>query len=106
MKTQNLEFYPNEIPEKMNWKDAMEYCKSLGEGWRLPKIEELNEIYNDYNSELRKLTFNYPYHWSSTDNYVAGITNPFFALGKNLNFEGRIREIDKEHRYGVWPVRD
>jgi hypothetical protein len=40
MKTQNLEFYPNEIPDKMDWKDAMKYCKSLGEGWRLPKIDK------------------------------------------------------------------
>jgi len=30
---------------KMNWDLAIAECNALGNGWRLPSIEELNEIY-------------------------------------------------------------
>lgn len=39
-----------------NWKAANEWCKSLGEGWRLPEVDELKYI-NELSSGGNKLTF-------------------------------------------------
>jgi hypothetical protein len=40
----NLEIMINAFPKKMNWHDANNACNVLGNGWRLPKIEELRYI--------------------------------------------------------------
>lgn len=49
--------------KKMDWNDAVEYTKALGDGWRLPTKDELNEIYNSENDFVGS------YYWSSTENY-------------------------------------
>ena len=33
----------------LTWREAVEYVKTLGDGWRLPTIKELNQIYNSDN---------------------------------------------------------
>ncbi len=42
---EGLEAYPTNAPKQMTWDEANEYCKSLGEGWRLPTKDELNQMY-------------------------------------------------------------
>ena len=32
--------------KKLNWYEAVDYCKSLGDGWRLPTILELHLIHD------------------------------------------------------------
>jgi len=90
----------------MNWKDGHSYCEFFGNSWRTPSIEQLNLFYIECKKDNAITNFNYAYYWSSTDDNVSGIKNPFFALGKNFNFEGKVMEIDKENRYGVRPVRN
>jgi len=46
LKLGNLEIYPEDAPEKMNWNEANRYCKSLGDGWRLPFAENRRIRYN------------------------------------------------------------
>jgi hypothetical protein len=41
----NLEIAQNDFPELMNWADAKKACADLGNGWRLPTIEELTNMY-------------------------------------------------------------
>ena len=36
----------NDFPSRMTWYDAMKGCQNLGNGWRLPSIEELNAMYS------------------------------------------------------------
>ena len=52
-----------QIPSKnpMTWEEAMEYAKSLGDGWRLPTIEELEEAYNNKIVEFQSYSY-----WSSS----------------------------------------
>ena len=33
--------------ERMTWQEAKEWCKNLGEGWRLPTVIELLQAYYD-----------------------------------------------------------
>tara|TARA_B110000879_G_scaffold100721_1_gene136498 strand:+ start:10 stop:423 length:414 start_codon:yes stop_codon:yes gene_type:complete len=57
---------------KMNWEEAKKACKNLGDGWRLPSLDELNLIYE--NKEMfggfitRKSTRNrtFSFYWTST----------------------------------------
>ena len=52
----NLEIHPKEFGE-MTWNEAIELVKTLGDGWRLPIIEELyiinksnlNYLFNNIN---------------------------------------------------------
>jgi hypothetical protein len=41
----NIEVAQNDFPAPMNWYDAKKACADLGNGWRLPTIEELTNIY-------------------------------------------------------------
>jgi len=52
-----------DFPELMNSKDAKKACESLGDGWRLPTIDELESIYK--NKDLAK-NFQKKVYWSST----------------------------------------
>ena len=43
----NIEVARNDFPNKQTWNDAIAKCKGLGEGWRLPTLDELNKLYNN-----------------------------------------------------------
>ena len=47
--------------EPSTWYDAIEYVELLGDGWRLPTIEELDVIYKSEND------FEKEGYWSSTE---------------------------------------
>lgn len=57
----HFELYPKDAPKKMTWYEAMEYCKTLGENWRLPTISEMFYIY-----ENKFITKNFTY-WSNSE---------------------------------------
>jgi hypothetical protein len=64
-----LEIAQSEFPEKMNWRDAKKACKELGDGWRMPTIDELYELYQN----KRQIGgFGTYYYWSSTPDYTLG----------------------------------
>ena len=58
---------------KMRYKDAIKYCESLGPGWRLPTIREIEFLLSDLSSmsvggfkkENQELNgyFVHPYYW-------------------------------------------
>jgi hypothetical protein len=62
----HFELYPEDAPQEMTWEEAVEYCESLGDGWRLPTIEECFLMYNNK-------VINNNVYWSSTEyvNYFA-----------------------------------
>ena len=57
----HFELHPEKATNKMTWEEAVKYCKELGDGWRLPTIEECFMIHNN------KLITEDCY-WSSTEN--------------------------------------
>ena len=59
----NLEIYPNDFPSAMEWTYAKEACEALGDGWRLPTIEELLFLRNQEDNDL---CWDF-YYWSSTE---------------------------------------
>ena len=64
IKIGNLEISSNDFPSEMNWNNAKEACEALGDGWRLPCINELNILYRNRDKIGGLTGFNY---WSSTE---------------------------------------
>ena len=56
-------FLGPEAPTRLNWQDAMNWCKSLGDEYELPTKEVLNVCCE--NESIRK-EFLPDWHWSST----------------------------------------
>ena len=88
-----LQVAQNDFPNQMNWADAKKACEALGEGWRLPTIEELNFMYN-IKDTLKMSGFSW---WSSTvyDDKV------YYKDFKNNNFL-----TNENYRFGFRVVRD
>lgn len=43
----NIEIHPERCKSKLTFNEAVQYCKGLGEGWRLPTISEMFYLYED-----------------------------------------------------------
>ena len=80
IKIDGLEIAENDFPKPMGWDEATAECSNLGDGWRLPTIEELKTILNFNKTKIPNLNDKYNY-WSSTEH--VGSTAWFF----NFNVE-------------------
>jgi hypothetical protein len=76
-----LEIAEFDFPEKMRFEEAKKACKSLGEGWRLPTIGELNILYHYKDKISGFLGFCY---WSST----LHVSNPQYMEAQIFSSEG------------------
>jgi hypothetical protein len=104
----NIEIYKKDLP-KMTFKEAVGACKALGQGWMLPTIEELSEMYKLHIQD--KGSFSHFLYWSQTEGsenavYVINFGNgegdgtPFFQ------HENGRQNHDKDYfKYFVRPVR-
>jgi hypothetical protein len=81
----NILVAQNDFSELMNWEAANLACRSLGKGWRLPTISELNILYTNRN-KIGGFVSNY--YWSSYEfelipsfayflNFAVGIQNVY-----------------------------
>ena len=87
-----FEVYYKDLEGRFTWAEAKKACKDLGEGWRLPTKNELNEMYKKRDVVGGFSDYNY---WSSTenDNYHAWCQS--FANG----FLGFQFKLIKNHGY-------
>ena len=60
-----LQVADRDFPNQMSWQEAMVSSQSLGNGWRLPTIDELNGIYSILHKN-GKGEFSNEEYWSST----------------------------------------
>jgi hypothetical protein len=97
LKVGSIEVYPKDAPKKMTWNTANKYCKSLGEGWRLPTKQELNLMYTNLHKK-RLGGFANDAHWSSSE---YGFD---FAWLKDF-LDGTKYYTNKNRRYRVRAVR-
>ena len=59
-----FDIYPKDLEGRRTWCEAKEACAKLGDGWRLPTKDELNEIYGRKDTVVGLTNFSY---WSSTE---------------------------------------
>lgn len=77
-----------ETYDQMPWKEAIEFCRSLGDGWRLPTIEELLTLV-DYSRTNPASVLPYmvsSYYWSSTTG--AGDTDGAWYVDFDYGYDG------------------
>jgi hypothetical protein len=89
-----FEIAPALLEKTCNWYDAVKYCKLLGDGWRLPTLDELKMIYNVDND----LTNTY---WSSTEYNKDNVSLLCMRKGYEV-----LTDKDSYNEYRVRPVRD
>jgi hypothetical protein len=79
VKIGNLLVAENDFPKEIGSYEAIKVCKKLGNGWRLPSIDELKLIYK---SALKNNLANFSmkrYYWSGT-HYTLKIPPPLISL--------------------------
>jgi hypothetical protein len=71
---ENLEVWPEDLG-RMAWEEAIDAVKKLGNGWRLPTVEEFETVL--YPNRDKILNMNGIIYWSSTeyDNFSARYFN-------------------------------
>ena len=81
---------------RMNWEEAKKACADLGDGWRLPTMDELKKMY-----ELKDKIggFEKGFYWSSMESSKSSASGLFF---RNDNTPNNLK-INKSH---VRAVRD
>jgi len=92
----DLQWQDNIVGDKMDWEDAINYCKNLNLGgyynWRLPNINELKSIIDKSKSKPAIVSgFNntsFDYYWSSTthNEYTNNAWMVYFTYG-NVDFD-------------------
>ena len=94
---ENLEVYNKDLGV-MTWDEATKKASELGEGWRLPTIDELEKILYPNKSKIQNLQTQ-EFYWSGSE------TSPLYAWV--LYFEiGSTHESGKNGIYYVRAVRD
>jgi hypothetical protein len=90
--------WQEDIPQKrMTWYEAIEYAKSLGDGWRLPTRGELCDAYDSFVDGFKKNNY-----WSSST--LAQSTNHAWNVDFN---NGLVNYDDKsDYYYYVRCVRE
>jgi hypothetical protein len=71
----------NDFSNEMNWDQAMEACNVLGNGWRLPDVEELLVIYEELHTQ-GKGNLKDGCYWSSSQSNMFGALEVSFGDGK------------------------
>ena len=78
-----LEIAEKDFPNQMNWVDAKKACNNLGDGWRLPTIEELDILYQNKDKISGFTNGNY---WSSTEIVDFGYSRNFNNGGQDASY--------------------
>jgi hypothetical protein len=94
-----LEWQEDAPKNPMTWEEAIDYAKSLGDGWRLPTRGELCDAYDSFVDGFKKNNY-----WSSSTYALTTIlawtvyfiNGDVYILGKTNNYYVRcVREIEE-----------
>jgi hypothetical protein len=90
-----IEVAKKDFPKPMNWGAAKKACKNLGNGWRLPSIEELTAI-DEQLYQKGKGKFSESPYWSSSVYHADDICIYMFSYGpnnSNKHYAKRVRAV-------------
>jgi hypothetical protein len=81
--------------EPLSLRNATDFCRNKGDGWRLPTREELGNIYRNRHQivENQGAPFTQRDYWSSTrhNNHESFVVN--FATGRSEHYSSNIRNV-------------
>lgn len=105
-----FEIAPKELEIRGTMDEVNIYCFSLGNGWRVPTKEELDEIYHARNYLMEySCDFEHQYYWSSTE-YAADGRVWCKHFGDIIKYDDLVVSNDAgsyPHHYCYFrPVRD
>jgi len=89
-----------DFPEDMNWDDAMNACQNLGNGWRLPSIEELKVMCEQLHMKGEG-NFKDKSYWSSSESFIEGDPHLAWIIEFRKGKEGRARDLYKFNSSGT-----
>jgi hypothetical protein len=81
----SIEVANEDLPDRMSWKQAIEACQALGNGWRLPNRNELWEIHHQL-YKRNKGSFKSVHYWSITEDMKIGAFTVYFQTGTAVGF--------------------
>jgi len=91
-----FEVYPQDLEGFYIWDEAVKVVEALGEGWRLPTKDELNQMYKN---RVAIGGFGAYVYWSSSEYNADFAWNQYFYTGHQyFNY--------KINSYKARPVRD
>jgi uncharacterized protein (TIGR02145 family) len=96
----NLEIAENDFESEMDFKEALEASSRLGDGWRLPTLDEL-KIIDDNKDKIRGLKYDKNYYWSSNTTNLGEAKVYYYSF----NYHGKIGYRDRYSHPCVRPVR-
>jgi len=94
---ETMQVAKEDLPHLMTWDDAMSACQNLGNGWRLPSVGELQEMYELH--KQGKGNFKNELYWSSSQDNSGVAWNVSFSdgivrnYGVNKDFLARVRAV-------------
>jgi len=91
---EQIQVAENDFSDMMPWDEAMSACEELGNGWRLPSLDELMAMYEQLHKH-GKGNFKDEYYWSSSkDNsgldWSVAFSGGFF---NNVSDSSRMRAV-------------
>jgi hypothetical protein len=90
-----------DFPENMTWHEAQRACVGLGDGWRLPTIEEWQVIYELF--IRNKLgDFKGSHYWCSNE---SGVYSAWLFILPFLDYKAETKELLKDAPMNVRAVR-
>lgn len=92
---EKLQIANKDFTGSMTWEEAMDACRQLGSGWRLPTKEELSGMYEQlYKEGLGN--FEEDCYWSSTESANGGAWCQYYPTGGQDDCDGgtaRVRAV-------------
>ena len=100
--------WSKEGPSSVTWEQAKGYCEKLGEGWRLPTVDELRGVVDTSVSWGPKTqlpgTYEWAWYWSSEQSYRGENVGPDRAFYAFFTI-GIVNHLDVGYRNGVTRAR-
>jgi hypothetical protein len=81
----NIEVASSDFKDKMNWDDAKNACDSLGDGWRLPTVDEFELIFSEL-FQKGNGNFQMSYYWTCDEIEDDTAWDFYFVAGKAYGY--------------------
>jgi len=79
---ETMQVAKEDFPNEMNWYNAMSACQNLGNGWRLPSIDELKAMYEQLHTKGKGNFRTNVWYWSSSEDDASIAWYFYFGDGK------------------------